>query len=346
MSKKQIVKQILNHEKPDKVAFTCLNNVMWDCTNNNYTCADFMDMPDGGAERQVNLFREMKCDIIVVGSALRNIMFDAMGGETNYAMAAPELTKKPLDSIQDIDKLDVDEVIKNMKAAPEYKKMIQQVKCAKEMATEDELICAYALSPFTAAGKMIGLQELMIAAVNDMDGIKKVLRFATKVIVAYLEGMVEAGGEGVLVGDPMSSGDLISPKMYETLVMPVMKEMVDAIHKFCPYTMVHICGDTTTRPKYVVEAGLDVLSVSDIDMAKASEDAEGKLVMMGNINPATDLCEKSADEIYAMSMELCKSMANSGGFILCPGCDLAPQVPLENIQAMARAAADYNASLE
>ena len=27
-----------------------------------------------------------------------------------------------------------------------------------------------------------------------------------------------------------------------------------------------------------------------------------------------------------------------GGFILAPGCDLAPNIPLENLHAMARAA--------
>ena len=45
------------------------------------------------------------------------------------------------------------------------------------------------------------------------------------------------------------------------------------------------------------------------------------------------------------SMGLCKSMANSGGFILTPGCDLSPLIPFENLQAMAKAVDDYNASL-
>ena len=50
------------------------------------------------------------------------------------------------------------------------------------------------------------------------------------------------------------------------------------------------------------------------------------------------LVAKPADEVYRISRELCEQMKPYGGFILAPGCDLAPNIPPENLQAMARAA--------
>ena len=53
-----------------------------------------------------------------------------------------------------------------------------------------------------------------------------------------------------------------------------------------------------------------------------------------------EIVAKSADEVYQISKTLCKLMNPFGGFLLAPGCDLAPTIPLENLQAMARAASE------
>ena len=73
-------------------------------------------------------------------------------------------------------------------------------------------------------------------------------------------------------------------------------------------------------------------------MVKAQEDSAGRCALFGNLNPAGILASKSADEVYQISKALCAQMKPYGGFILAPGCDLAPNIPLENLQAMAKAA--------
>ena len=62
------------------------------------------------------------------------------------------------------------------------------------------------------------------------------------------------------------------------------------------------------------------------------------LGMDGDLSPAQILAARSAEEVYLISKELCQQMKPFGGFILAPGCDLAPNIPLENLQAMAKAA--------
>ena len=186
----------------------------------------------------------------------------------------------------------------------------------------------------------------MEALFDDEDSyVEKVMRFWNKIAVAYSKDMIDAGGEMIYIWDPVASGDMISPAMYEEFVVPALSDLIKELHEICPYIGIHICGDSSTRPRYIAQMGIDSFSVGDIDLVKASADADGKVVMMGNLNPANTLIQKSADEIYEISLELCKSMADSGGFILSPGCDLSPLIPLENLQAMAKAVEDYNSSL-
>ena len=83
---------------------------------------------------------------------------------------------------------------------------------------------------------------------------------------------------------------------------------------------------------------MGIFSVDSIDLVKAQQDSAGRCALFGNLSPAHILALKSADEVYAISKSLCASMKPYGGFILAPGCDLAPNIPLENLQAMARAA--------
>ena len=77
-----------------------------------------------------------------------------------------------------------------------------------------------------------------------------------------------------------------------------------------------------------------------LGQVKAQQDAAKGCVLFGNLNPAQILVAKSADEVYQISKTLCEQMKPFGGFILAPGCDLAPTIPLENLQAMARAASE------
>ena len=80
-----------------------------------------------------------------------------------------------------------------------------------------------------------------------------------------------------------------------------------------------------------------MFSVDSIDMVKAQHDSAKRCALFGCLSPATVLAVKSADEVYELSRALISEMKPFGGFILAPGCDLAPNIPLENLQAMAKA---------
>ncbi|MBQ3927623.1 MAG: hypothetical protein II710_03160 [Clostridia bacterium] len=100
-------------------------------------------------------------------------------------------------------------------------------------------------------------------------------------------------------------------------------------------------GCAAAWPMMEVMGGkVDIFSIDSIDMVIAQNDSKGRCTLFGNLSPALILAAKTPDEVYEISRKLCEDMKPFGKFILAPGCDLAPTIPLENIQAMAKAARD------
>ena len=65
-------------------------------------------------------------------------------------------------------------------------------------------------------------------------------------------------------------------------------------------------------------------------------DSDGKLVIMGNLNPAGVLLTGSPGEVYAEACERIKT-ANGRGQIIAPGCDMGADTPKQNVMMMLKA---------
>lgn len=181
----------------------------------------------------------------------------------------------------------------------------------------------------------------MVELHGDEDGyVEKILDFANEICIAYAEDLIENGLDLLTLPEPVASGDLISLSMFDEFVMPIDLKMMDRLKGKCGQALVHICGKTDHLVKPLAEHHVSIFSVDSIDMVQAQEDSAKRTALFGNLNPANILVAKSADEVYEISKKLCAQMKPYGGFILAPGCDIAPNIPLENLQAMAKAASE------
>ena len=195
--------------------------------------------------------------------------------------------------------------------------------------------------PFTMAAQMLGVQDFMIELIDgEEEDVRQTIDFAAEIVIAYLEDLVECGLDLITLPEPVASGDLISMAYYEDFVLPADLKVKERLAAKCPLILTHICGKTDHLVSTVAESGFNVFSVDSIDMVKAHKDSAGRCALFGNLSPALILASKTADEVYEISKKLCEEMKPYGGFILAPGCDLSPNIPLENLLAMARAARD------
>lgn len=339
MTNKERVLKTIYFEETDRIPFAILNGQMWIAARNGHTMASMLDLPDAGAKMLVDAYRDIGTEIMTSGCAAAWPMMEVMGGKVDMNGIAAEITVHPLSSLDEIYDYDVNKVIEEMRNDHFYQRTLVQLKEMRRIIGEDTMIGGGFFGPFTMAAQMLGVEDFMVELLTgEEEDLKAIIDFAVEIVIAYLEDLIDNGLDFITVPEPVASGDLIKPSDFEKYVLPADIKVRDRIAPRCKEILIHICGKTDNLVTPIAEAGISVFSVDSIDMIKAQNDSAKRCALFGNLSPALVLASKSADEVYEISKELCAQMKPFGGFILAPGCDLAPNIPIENIKAMARAA--------
>ena len=110
--------------------------------------------------------------------------------------------------------------------------------------------------------------------------------------------------------------------------------------RYMEETPCHVCGGSGKRVAPLMEAGFNAFSCDyAVDLEQALQDADGKMVIYGNINPAGALLFDTPEDVYAEAAERIKTAAGRG-YIMAPGCDMVCDAPFENVMAMPKACKD------
>lgn len=339
MTRKELVLRTLKFEKGIETPFAVLNGQMWICARNNLTVAQLLELPDAGAQLLVDAYKEIGTDIMTTGCAAAWPMITAMGGTIDMNTIAAEILTRPLSEISEIDDYDVNEVIAKIRDDYWYQRTLVQAKEMRKLVGEEYMIGGGFFGPFTVAAQLLGVDDFMVELFEDEDGyVEKIIDFSIEIVAAYLEDLVECGLDLITDPEPVASGDLISPDMFEEFVVPATQKLLKRLEGKGDASLIHICGKTQRIIDQVAETGMGLVSIDTLDLTKAMEDSAERIAIFGDLNPAAVLMEKSADEVYEIAKARIEEMKPFGGYILAPGCDLAPAIPLENLQAMARAA--------
>ncbi len=344
MSNNRVIQNLIHFQQKETIPFAVLAGYTWICRKYGYSTVGLLRLPDGGAKITVDAYREMGSEMMYGGGGLAFFAISAMGGEVNNDIPgnACEILTRPLQELEDIRRFDLQETIRKMKESEEYALSARQVREMRKYAGPDATIVAGGFSAFTIASQMMGVDNFLVALMDDEDEVAdEVLHFAAELILEFNRGMIAEGADAVILCEPVASGNLISRNMFEKYVLPINREMALRTREICDNVIVHVCGNTQDRVKSVTEMGASIFSVDTIDLGKAYEDAGGKMALFGNLDPTGVLVSGTPEQVYSESCRICESMQGRPGFILAPGCDLAPATPLENIQAMARAASHF-----
>jgi uroporphyrinogen decarboxylase len=122
--------------------------------------------------------------------------------------------------------------------------------------------------------------------------------------------------------------------MYETLVLPLHRELFAFIHSLGAPVKLHICGNITHLLPLLATAGADILDLDwMVDMEKAHGILGEDTVLCGNLNPVAVIRNRPAAEVYKASRALVESERGKR-FILSGGCEITVDTPRENLRMM------------
>jgi methylthiol:coenzyme M methyltransferase len=215
----------------------------------------------------------------------------------------------------------------NWLEAPPCTVPLKALEILKQRFENQVAIVGKIFGPWTLGYHIYGIQEFLIASLINPKAVKQALRNLIEVTVAFANAQIEAGADALTLADHCTS-DLCSPDTYCDFLMEIHQELHERIN--CPLIL-HICGDTSDRIKYIRQTGIECFHFdSKVPARLARELAGDKLALMGGINNI-DIIRSGKQEIIKNDV---KDKINCGIDIIGPECAVPLDSPYKNLKIL------------
>ncbi len=236
---------------------------------------------------------------------------------------------------EDIARIDPEKVLRSRGLEMER---LLVAELARRLAGEAHIM-GYCQGPMRLAGQLRGLQQMMLDMAVEPEFVQRLLAATTEVCIFRARSALEAGARFIFIGEAPASGDMISPRLYEEMALPVHSRLVRAIQEAGGRAVLHVCGKSQRQVPLMARTGADVLSLdAGVDLAEARRVVERRAVLLGNVDNINGLLRGSQEEVEAEARRCIEKAGIEGGFILGPGCNVPRNTPVENLLAMVHAA--------
>lgn len=206
---------------------------------------------------------------------------------------------------------------------------------------KDKPVYGGCIGPFSLAGRLFDLSELMMAIYIEPETAALLLDKCTEFITSYVRAMKETGVSGVIMAEPAAG--LISNEDCLIWSTAYVRKIVDAVQDDGFSIILHNCGNTGHCTDAMVKSGAAALhSGNRADMVEVLKNCPADLPVLGNIDPVGIISQASAEKVKAETLNLLNRTAEWDNFILSSGCDVPPHVPFANIEAFYEALEEFN----
>lgn len=236
------------------------------------------------------------------------------------------------------------EDIENLKVPNLYAGRIQEYLKANKLTVElgiDKPVLAGVIGPFSLAGRLYDVSEIMMACYIEPDSIMLLLDKCTEFIIKYCRELKRIGCSGVVVAEPAAG--LLANEDCQVFSSLYVKRLVDELQDETFTIILHNCGNRGHCTGAMLYTGANAYHFGNaIDMVETLKYCPKDKLIMGNVDPVGVMKMLSPNEIKAYVSDLLKRTTGFNNFVLSTGCDLPPHVPAENIRAFFEALEQYN----
>ncbi len=194
--------------------------------------------------------------------------------------------------------------------------------------------------PLSFAAALRGTQQLLYDMVDRPRLVHDLLEVVLEATKSFGEAQIVHGGvKTINIYEPVAT--MVSSQMVEEFSFQYLEPLIRHIHNCGSLVLLHICGDTTRLINRMIDIGANILSLDvDVDLCKAKEIVAGRAGISGNV-ATQHLASLGPDKIYAEACECIRKAAKGGRYTLGSSCEVPYETPVENIDAMVRAAREF-----
>lgn len=209
---------------------------------------------------------------------------------------------------------------------------VEAVRLARQRIT-DRPVLAGVIGPYSLAGRLCDVTEIMFLCYDEPEMVHTVLRKAADFLIRYCLAFREAGADGVVMAEPLAG--LLSPELSAEFSIPYVREIIDAVQTDSFAVIYHNCGNTVIRMLDQIFS-LNAAAYhfgNAVSMRDVLDAAPPTALCMGNVDPAAEFAGGTPLSIARATRALMRACGGEPNFLPSSGCDIPPQASWENIHA-------------
>ncbi len=207
---------------------------------------------------------------------------------------------------------------------------------AIRMATRlihDRPIIANCIGPFSLAGRLMNVNDILLKTLEEPELVHKVLRKATDFIHEYIAALKGAGANGVILAEPLAG--LLSPALMQEFSSDYVREIVDEHQDRSFLIIYHNCAGGTER---LVEPMLSTNCRAfhfgeKADIEQLLKTMPEKYLIMGNLSAASVFKHGTPQQVRMDTQRLLLKCMNYKNFMISSGCDIPADTDLDCVDA-------------
>lgn len=208
---------------------------------------------------------------------------------------------------------------------------------------EDRPVFGGVIGPFSLAGRLMDMTEVMVKCFDEPETVHAVLEKATQFITNYILAFKAAGANGVVMAEPAAG--LLSPKLNGEFSTAYVRGIISSVQDEHFIVVYHNCGNTLPLAQSLAANGAKIYHFGNaIDMLGMLRLMPADKVVMGNVEPAGQLRGGTPETVYKTTAALMERCGGYPNWVPSSGCDIPPLSPWANIDAFFRAVDDYYAA--
>lgn len=262
---------------------------------------------------------------------------ETLGCEVNFyphydkEVIYPTIKKNLAEHIEDLDI----NVPSDLAKAGRIPVVAEAIRLLKEAVGKHVAVGAIILGPYTLAGQVTDPGNMAKLAFKKPEMVHKLLDTLDEVEIETARIYKEAGADYITMHEMAAGGEILSPRMFKSVVKPHIKRVIAAI---APPRVLHMCGDTDAIVEDMADCGADGISVEQKNhIAESRKKVGPDVLIFGNIDTFKLMVNGTPEDVDSAVKE---AIAN-GVDAVWPGCDLWPSSTKENMEALVAATRKY-----
>lgn len=201
------------------------------------------------------------------------------------------------------------------------------------MLINDRPVFAGCIGPFSLAGRLLNVNDIMIDCYEEPEMVHKVLEKATTFIINYLQELKKAGAHGAIMAEPLAG--ILSPDLMSEFSSTYVRRIVETVQDKHFLLIYHNCGSAINHQvTQLMETGCRAFHFGEsADMTMMLEKLPKDYLILGNISPSNGFNNNTPEGINLMTRRLLEQCGHHKNFVISSGCDIPPNTDLDTISS-------------